>query len=157
MTEIYGRVPGCNVLKVGGSGQNNYYALMAKEFRALGVHVPINTLINTGNSGWWGKFNQADVVRLADNSTFAAFEGVDLAGVGQQLEWMRSQFPRHNPLVNFEYYSGWIDLEGHAHPNPRSPTVAAYAAGLDRQLASNLSVSLYMAVVSCPTPLSRCS
>ena len=51
MTEIYGRVPGCNVLKVGGLGQNNYYALMAKEFRTLGVHVPINTLINTGNSG----------------------------------------------------------------------------------------------------------
>ena len=59
MTEIYGRVPGCNVLKIGGLvpgcnvlkigglGQNNYYALMAKEFRALGVHVPINTLINT--------------------------------------------------------------------------------------------------------------
>ena len=149
-------MPGCNVLKIGGLGQNNYYALMAKEFRALGVHVPINTLINTGSSGWWGRFSQADVVRLADNRTFAAFEGADLAGLGQQLAWMRSQFPNHNPLVNFEYYSGWIDLEGHAHPNPRAPTVAAYAAGLDQQLASNLSVSLYMAVVSCPTPISRC-
>jgi beta-galactosidase len=73
-------------------------------------------------------------------------EGADLSGLGPQLSWMRQQFPAHNPLYNMEYYSGWIDLEGHAHPNPRAPTIAAYAAGLDAQLVHNLSVSLYMAV-----------
>ena len=29
-------------------GQNNYYALMAKEFRTLGVHVPINEWLTAG-------------------------------------------------------------------------------------------------------------
>jgi hypothetical protein len=53
--------------------KNGYYALMLKEFRQAGVHVPINSLINTGASGWWGHFNQADIVRLNDTNTFAAF------------------------------------------------------------------------------------
>lgn len=57
----------------------------------------------------------------------------------------RQQFPAHNPLVNFEYYSGWIDVEGGQYPNRRSPTTEAYTAGLDAQLSRNMSVSLYMA------------
>jgi beta-galactosidase len=125
---------------------NAYYALMAQEFRRWGVTVPINTLINTGDSGWWGAWNQADVVRLPSASgVFTAFEGVNLGGLPAQLAWMRKQFPQNNPLVNFEYYAGWIDLEGAAHPNARTPTVEAYAAGLEQQLSSNISVSLYMA------------
>ena len=51
------------------------------------------------------------------------------------------KFAPKGPLVNSEYYTGWLDVWGEAHQEKSEQTVAQY---LDKILATNASVNLYM-------------
>ena len=47
----------------------------------------------------------------------------------------------HGPLVNSEYYPGWLDHWGGGHHKKQASQIAKY---LDEILALNASVNLYM-------------
>lgn len=127
----------------------SYYQQQHDEFRKLGYTGLMNTLINPGRSGWWGHWSQADKVRVNSSNVFAALEfpstdALSLATLNQSFIFTRRQFPTHNPLVDFEYYPGWIDLEGHAHT---SVPPVQFAQGLDNMFSFDecSGVSIYMA------------
>ena len=54
---------------------------------------------------------------------------------------VQRQFSPKGPLVNSEYYTGWLDLWGEPHQERNQQIVAQY---LDKILAMNASVNLYM-------------
>lgn len=127
----------------------NYYQHQHDEFRKLGYTGLMNTLINPGESGWWGHWSQADKVRVNSSRVFAGLEfaskdALSVATLNQSFAFTRRQFPTHNPLVDFEYYPGWIDLEGHDHT---SVPPADFAQGLDNMFSFTdcSGVSIYMA------------
>ena len=54
---------------------------------------------------------------------------------------VQRKFQAHGPLVNSEYYTGWLDRWGIKHQTTDAITVANY---LDKILAMNASVNMYM-------------
>ena len=127
----------------------SYYQHQHDEFRKLGYTGLMNTLINPGASGWWGHWSQADKVRINGTSVFAGLEfsskdALSMGTLNQSFAFTRFRFPTHNPLVDFEYYPGWIDLEGHGHT---SVPADQFAQGLDNMFSFEecSGVSIYMA------------
>ena len=59
----------------------------------------------------------------------------------QQAFAVQRKFQAHGPLVNSEYYTGWLDRWGYKH-QVTDPT--AVANSLDKILAMNASVNMYM-------------
>lgn len=51
------------------------------------------------------------------------------------------EYEPHGPLVNSEYYTGWLDYWGQNHSTQSTPAVAK---GLERILKSGASVNMYM-------------
>ena len=104
----------------------SYYQYQHDEFRKLGYTGLMNTLMNPGASGWWGNWAQADKLKINGSDVFAGLEfasnnALSVATLNHSFTFTRQQFPTHNPLVDFEYYPGWIDLEGHSHTSVLSP------------------------------------
>eukprot|EP00795_Rhopilema_esculentum_P014374 gene14374-5422_t len=64
-------------------------------------------------------------------------------GAGDPTEPFKQQrkFQQKGPLVNSEYYTGWLDHWGSPHQRRNATTIASY---LDRILAMNASVNMYM-------------
>jgi beta-galactosidase len=54
---------------------------------------------------------------------------------------VQRKFQAHGPLVNSEYYTGWLDQWGIRHQTTDPTTVANT---LDKILALNASVNMYM-------------
>ncbi|KAK3752223.1 hypothetical protein QZH41_002758 [Actinostola sp. cb2023] len=63
--------------------------------------------------------------------------GTDPAGAFKVLR----QFQKNGPLVNSEFYTGWLDNWGQPHQTKEPAVVAQY---LDKILALNASVNMYM-------------
>ena len=74
---------------------------------------------------------------LHDSSITFYFPGGDPAGAFSHLRKYRP----HGPLVNSEYYPGWLDHWGGGHQKRPASQIAKY---LDEILALNASVNLYM-------------
>ena len=76
-------------------------------------------------------------VLLTHSDSLSIYSGIDPSVAFSQLR----KFQPKGPLVNSEFYPGWLDHWGEAHQKREAASIAFY---LDKILAMNASVNLYM-------------
>lgn len=76
----------------------------------------------------------------AVNGTYATVDFGPGANLNQSFATQRHYAP-HGPLVNTEFYVGWLDLYGHEHS---TVSTEATVKTLDDMLAMGVNVNFYM-------------
>ncbi len=74
------------------------------------------------------------------NGTYASVDFGPGANINQSFSYQR-QYAPHGPLINTEFYPGWLDLWGHAHSRVSTDGIVKT---LDEMLSIGVNVNFYM-------------
>jgi len=74
------------------------------------------------------------------NGTYTTIDFGPGSNVNQSFSYQR-QYDPHGPLINTEFYPGWLDLWGHAHSRVSTNSIVKT---LDEMLSIGVNVNFYM-------------